>query len=78
MKYDDLEDELEYARYNYWSMTFVCSVLLAFAIDEFLLFKFDSIMLLYMCTLFFIGYFTLRLSDWVERVKINISNRHKR
>lgn len=66
---EQLENELEHARANYWILTVLCGIFLALTLNKVRLFEFDSITGLYALLLAAVGYFTLRLSDYIKQLK---------
>ncbi len=71
MEFDNekLKDELDHARVNYWTVTFICSVFLSLFINKLIRLELDVITLVYFTIFIFIGFLTLKLSCWVESVK---------
>lgn len=74
MEFDNekLKDELDHARVNYWTVTFICSVFLSFLLDKIVSLEFDYNTFMYFILFLFLACGSLKLSDWVENTKRKI------
>ena len=66
---EQLEDELEHARANYWILTVLCGVFLAMTLNKAVQSEFDGVALLYVSLLGGSGYLTLKLSQYINKLK---------
>ncbi|AXT73734.1 hypothetical protein [Vibrio sp. dhg] len=69
MDNDKIEYELEHARANYWILTAICGVFLYLFINKFMLLEFDAISGMYALILIFSGYFAIKLSAYINKLK---------
>ncbi len=74
MEFDNekLQDELDHARVNYWTVTLICSVFLSFLLDKIIALEFDDNTIMYLILFLFLAIGSLKLSDWVENTKNKI------
>ena len=66
---EQLVDKLEHARANYWILTVLCGIFLALTINKIRLFEFDGVTVLYVLLLATVGYFSIKLSGYIKKLK---------
>ena len=66
---EQLEDELEHARANYWILTILCGIFLAMTLNKAMLSEFDGAALLYASLLGGSGYLSIKLSRYIDKLK---------
>lgn len=66
---EQLKDKLVHARANYWILTCICGVFLALIINKIENLDIDSAAILYIFFFFISGYFTMKLSKYIDILK---------